>query len=224
MSAPTAQSPPSTDFDGFDPIHPVRKGEPAWDIALLFPYQGNWTEADYLALDTDRPIELSDGCLEFLPMPTPFQQLILQYLFRLLDAFVMSHSLGQVFISPLRVRLWDQKIRLPELVYLKPGRIRDVHQPPEGVDLAMEVVSEGKANEDRDYETKRFEYAKAGIQEYWVVDPYSRAITLFELSGQDYRELGRFGPGSQVQSRLLPGFVVDVTAVFAAGRSASSQK
>jgi hypothetical protein len=47
-----------------------RTGEPTWEIAHLFPIQGDWTEAEYLALDTNHLIEFSDGHLEFLPMPT----------------------------------------------------------------------------------------------------------------------------------------------------------
>ena len=54
-----------------------RRGEPTWELALLFPFQGEWTESAYLALDTNRLIELSDGCLEFLPMPTVLHQLIM---------------------------------------------------------------------------------------------------------------------------------------------------
>ena len=34
------------------PSPPVsRRGEPAWEIARLFPTQGNWTEAEYLAFE-----------------------------------------------------------------------------------------------------------------------------------------------------------------------------
>jgi hypothetical protein len=32
--------------------HRVQRGEPAWDLALIFPRQGEWTEAEYLALET----------------------------------------------------------------------------------------------------------------------------------------------------------------------------
>ena len=40
--------------------------EPAWDVALLFPTQGNWTEDDYLELDTNRLVEFSHGFVEVL--------------------------------------------------------------------------------------------------------------------------------------------------------------
>src|SRR5712692_7578885 len=46
----------------------IFRTEPTWEIAHLFPDQGTWTEGEYLALDTNHLIELSNGRLEVLPM------------------------------------------------------------------------------------------------------------------------------------------------------------
>lgn len=43
-------------------------GQPAWDVARLFPVQGNWTASGYFALDTNRLVELVDGSLEVLAL------------------------------------------------------------------------------------------------------------------------------------------------------------
>ena len=61
--------------------HPSPPGGPAWEIALLFPPQGEWSETEYLALDTNHLVEFSDGCIEVLPMATIFHQRIVEYLF-----------------------------------------------------------------------------------------------------------------------------------------------
>ena len=50
---------------------PDDHAEPAWEVALLFPAQGEWSEDDYLWL-TDRIrrlVEFTDGRVEVLPMP-----------------------------------------------------------------------------------------------------------------------------------------------------------
>ncbi len=184
---------------------------------MLFPRQGEWTEEAYLALDTNRLIELTDGCLEFLTMPTILHQLIVDYVHTLLKAFVAAHAAGLVLFAPLPVRLWLGKIREPDIVYLRPERIRSRRQPPEGADLAMEVVSDSSEDRKRDLETKREEYARAGIAEYWIIDPAQRRITVLTLKGTAYAVHGEFTPGMQATSVLLPGFAVDVAAVFAAG-------
>jgi Uma2 family endonuclease len=200
------------------PPHPVsRRGEPAWEIARLFPTQGEWTESDYLAIDTNHLIELSNGCLEFLPMPTPFHQLIVGHVVALLHAFVDAHTAGHVLFAPLPIRLWPGRFREPDIMYFRPGRIRDPRLPPDGADLVMEIVSEGDDNRRRDLDTKREEYARAGIAEYWIVDPQEHRITVLTLDGTAYRVHGAFGRGATATSVLLPGFAASVDATMAAG-------
>ena len=193
------------------------RGEPAWDIALLFPPQGEWTEEEYLALKTNHLIELSEGRLEVLPMPTPFHQSILLFLFQLLDAHVKARQLGEVLLAPLPVRLWSGKMREPDILFLRPGRIQNRMRPPEGADLAMEIVSEGEQHRARDLIIKRQEYYLARIEEYWIVDPQEMKITVLVPGPESYRVHGEFTPSSLATSLLLPGFSVDVAAAFAAG-------
>lgn len=201
--------------------HPVKRGEPAWDLAWLYPLQGHWTEEEYLALDTNRMIELSNGCLEFLPMPVPYHQRIVQFLFEVLKAWVIAHRLGEVFLAPCPVRLWPGEMREPDIFFLRPGRLRDPRRSPDGADLAMEVVSPGEEARERDLITKPHVYAQARIPEYWIVDPERQRITVLTLVGADYQVHGEFAPGTQATSVLLNGFAVDVTAVFAAGDAAA---
>src|SRR5437867_209114 len=72
------------------------EGEPTWEIAYLFPTQGTWCEEEYLALDTNHLVELSQGRLEVLPMPTMSHQLLVIYLSGLMLAFVSPRDLGTV--------------------------------------------------------------------------------------------------------------------------------
>jgi Uma2 family endonuclease len=62
--------------------------------------------------------------------------------------------------------------------------------------------------------TKRQEYAKAGIPEYWIVDPSLETITVLTLNGNRYDEHGLFGRGAVASSVLLPGFGADVAEAF----------
>jgi len=171
---------------------PSPPGGPAWEVALLFPPQGEWSEAEYLALDTNHLVEFSDGCIEVLPMATIFHQRIVEYLFDLIRAFLTAHPLGSVLFAPLPVRLWTKKFRAPDIVFFRPHHVKDVHGQPEGADLVVEVVSEAEENRERDLVKKREEYAKAGISEYWIVDPQEKQITVLVLEGQTYREHGAF--------------------------------
>jgi Uma2 family endonuclease len=195
-----------------------QRGEPVWELALSHPRQGEWSEADYLRLAETEFVELVDGCLEFLPMADPFHQLIVKYLSDILSAFVAQRRLGIVLFAPCPIRLWPQHMREPDVFFLKPERLPDRRRPPTGADLVMEIVSPGAGNRQRDHIDKRQAYAKAGVSEYWIVDPETETVTVLPLEGAAYRVHGEFKSGETASSVFLPGFAVDVSAVFAAGR------
>jgi Uma2 family endonuclease len=188
--------------------------EPAWDIARLFPPQGQWSEEDYFALDTNRLVELSDGFIEVLPMPTTAHQLIAVFLLDVIRAFARSVTpkLGTALIASVPVRLWKNKFREPDIIFMLAEHASRIgNQYWDGADLVMEVVSD--KNRPHDIKKKRVEYARAGIPEYWIVDPKKQTITVLVLKGRSktYAELGTFRKGQRASSKLLPGFTVDVT-------------
>jgi Uma2 family endonuclease len=190
--------------------------EPTWAVAHLFPPQGQWCEEEYLALNTNHLVELSAGFLEVLPLPTTSHQLLVAYLYGLLHAFVTSRDLGTVLFAGLPVRLWRKTIREPDVVFmLKEHADRIGNRYWDRADLVMEVVSEGAENRERDLETKRREYARAGIPEYWIVDPQEERITVLRLAGKRYVVHGEFAKGAVASSHLLPSFTVDVTEALA---------
>ncbi len=204
------------------PHRPSIRGEPAWEIATLFPVLGTWSEAAYLALPSNRLMELNDGCLEILPMPTYFHELIVEFLYDLLRKFVKDRGLGKAMRAPLPIRLWAGQMREPDVIFLRPERLQLLatagnRAQPEGADLVMEFVSPGPQNRERDLEVKRLEYARAVIAEYWIVDPELRKITVLELTGESYRVYGEFDESQLAASPRLPGFSVSLRDAFQSG-------
>ena len=52
--------------------------------------------------------------------------------------------------------------------------------------LAVEVVSPGAEQIERDYTKKAIEYRNTGIPEYWIVDPIEQKITVLILKDGSY--------------------------------------
>lgn len=188
---------------------------PAWEIALLFPAQGEWSEDDYLWL-TDRTrclVELTNGRIEVLPMPTEAQQRIVLCLYRAFYAFLAARALGLVLVAPLRLRVRPGSYREPDLLLLLD--VNDPRRGPRywtGADLVVEVVSSDDPN--RELVRKRREYARAGIPEYWMVNPATAQLAVLRLAGTAYVAHGTFRRGMQATSALLTDFSVDVAAVL----------
>lgn len=191
--------------------------EPAWDVALLFPNQGAWSVEEYLNLDTNQLVEFSHGFVEVLPMPTQSHQLIVAFLHRALLAFVTARSLGYLLFAPFRIQLWPGKFREPDVVFLSAEHAdRRGEQYWEGADLVMEVVSQD--NRHHDLVTKRREYARAGIPEYWIVDLQEETITVLTLAGDSFAVHGEFERGAEATSVLLEGFATSVDEVLDAAQ------
>ena len=189
------------------------KAEPTWEIAALYPAQGTWSEDEYLSIHSNRRIEFDNGRLEFLPVRIIPHEDLMIWLFDLLRAFVRARKLGRVYCAGVRVYTTPTKYRVPDAVLVTPETQRVGEDKAfRGAELVMEVVS--KDDPDRDWIKKRREYARAGIREYWVVDPQKREIAVFMLKGARYEVHGRFKPGEIADSALLKGFEIDVREAF----------
>jgi len=196
------------------PSEPGTEGRLAIEVAGLFPPQGQWTEEDYFGLpDSNRYIELSDGIFIMPPHPTNTHQRTVGRLFRSLEDFVLSRDLGLVRLAPLPVRLWPGKIREPDVLFVAHEHQDRVGEQAFGPpDLVMEVASPGTRRTDR---VEKFaEYARAGIPEYWIVDPDAESIEVFTLREGAYELLGKWRAGEITHSALLAGFQVAVGEIF----------
>src|SRR3990172_12755611 len=189
--------------------------QPAWDIALLYPNQGEWREFDYLDLDTNQLVELVNGNLEVLPMPTYTHQQLVWYLAEILRKYVSARQLGGVVFAPMPIHIRPRTFREPDVIFVpKEQGVKPDDKYLRGAGLVMEVVSADDKSHKRDYHEKRADYGELGVPEYWIVDPQIERITVLTLEGQQYRVHGEFVPGQQATSVLLSGFAVDVTATF----------
>ena len=185
------------------------------EIARLFPRQGKWTEADYFRLpETNRIIELSEGRLIITPSPTSQHQRILSKLFLSLGDHITSNNLGDIVMSPMDTRLWEGKVRQPDIAFMSNEHLDRITEQLWGVpDLVVEILSEGTANIDK--EDKYFEYQKAGVQEYWIVDPFNQSIEVYTLKNGIYEIFGKWGTGEIAKSKLLDSFKVSVDSIMA---------
>jgi len=183
------------------------------EVAQLWPPRGQWTEADFFALpETNRFIELSRGELVMPPHPTHTHQLIVFELATRMRAFVQKQDLGLVQIGPLPVRLWPGKIREPDILFVAnehSDRIAEqAYGPP---DLTVEVLSPSTRRTDR--LEKMVEYARAGVREYWIMDPHGRTVEVFILREGAYELLGKREEGEEARSEVLAGFEASLFAV-----------
>jgi Uma2 family endonuclease len=173
----------------------------------MLSIQQRLTLEEYLTQDnqTDQQYEFVDGALIEMPPESRLNSRISFFLAlelaKLIPISQIAHKDTEIETAG-RVRLPDLIVLLPDHAELLKQRgtiTRDMPPPL----LVIEVVSPGKANQDRDYRYKRSEYAARGIPEYWIVDPYQERVIVLTLVDGFYEEK-TFEGSAMIQSLVLP--------------------
>src|SRR5438093_448233 len=155
---------------------------PTYEMLEELPYQGEWTEREYIDLDSNKLIEFTDGFLEFLPMPTEIHLYVQDFLVQAVRTILARRKKGAVNYAPFKLKIDSKRFREPDvLVLLEENDPRRGNRYWSGADIVFEIVSPD--NPERDYWKKRTDYADADVKEYWIVDREARKITLLILEG-----------------------------------------
>lgn len=131
----------------------------------------------------------------------------------LLHTFVSKHDLGFVGHEKIMVSLSRNDYE-PDVCYFRQEKAkkftpRQMQFP--APDLMVEVLSDSTAKLDRG--VKFADYAAHGVEEYWLVEPETETVEQYRLEDERY-SLVMKGRTGQIESVVLPGFVVPVRAIF----------
>src|SRR4029077_17693023 len=105
----------------------------------------------------------------------------------------------------------------PDIQYLSNERAAEVITPQHvrgAPDLVVEIAS--PSTRKRDETIKRRLYERAGVSEYWVVDPDIDVIRVYRREGDHFGrglELSREG-GEELTTALLPGLEMSLVRIF----------
>jgi Uma2 family endonuclease len=132
-----------------------------------------------------------------------------------LMAFVKAHNLGKVYAAPMDVYLTEFDLVVPDLIFVSKNN-EAIHRNElyiEGVpDLIVEILSKGTQNVDRG--KKNTQYKKFGVKEYWIVNPRSKSIEVYEWMNGDYELFSDAEETGEIESKVLAGFKLDVSEIF----------
>lgn len=81
-------------------------------------------------------------------------------------------------------------------------------------DLAVEVLSFGARNEERDRVAKRRLYETQGVREYWILDWHLKQVEVYRREYGELRLVATLLPEETLTSPLLPGFACSVSGLF----------
>jgi Uncharacterized protein conserved in cyanobacteria, COG4636 len=173
-------------------------------VPIVGPPQGRWTYADYAALPDDgNRYEIIAGVLYTTPAPGAGHQSVSARLVTFLVTHVEFAGLGRVFAAPVDVELAPDTVVQPDIVVILSANLdritpsRIIGAP----DLVVEILSPGTAGYDR--REKQDAYARAGVGEYWIVDPGAQTVELLTLDQGGYRSHGVFRGQARLPSSVV---------------------
>ena len=176
------------------------------------------TRADFERLPDEGRWEVVEGRAILVPPPEIPHQDIRGNLFALLHANLKDWNAGfavaavSVFIPGPPSPYGEIHTRTPDLIVSrhKPLRYFEAGDPP---DLVIEILSTPRGNVERT--EKIDDYALAGIGEYWIVDPFKRAVEIYRLAEGVYGEPEIVSQGA-LRPRAFPGLEVEVPEIWPA--------
>jgi Uma2 family endonuclease len=167
--------------------------------------------------DDGKRHELIDGEHYVTPSPNTKHQQISGNLHLLIRAWLEEHPVGQIFYAPYDIVFTQFDVVEPDLVYLSNERAAQVitAQHARGVpELVIEIGS--PSTRKRDETIKRRLYERAGVSEYWVVDPEIDIIRVYRRGDAGFgrpAELSR-DAGDVLTTSLLAGLELPLVRIF----------
>ena len=167
--------------------------------------------------DDGKRHELIDGEHYVTPSPNTRHQRIVGSLYLLIANWLEARPIGQIFLAPYDVVFSEVDVVEPDLLYLSNERAKEVLTPlhARGVpELVIEIASKGTRK--RDETVKRRLYEKAGVSEYWIVDPEVDVVRIYRKKSDRFGrpfELSREA-GEVLTTPLLPGLDIPLARVF----------
>lgn len=182
------------------------------------PARGPWRSSDLELLpENDTRYEIINGELHMSKSPHWHHQATCGNVYLALKLWCRGDGYGSVAINP-GVIFGDTNDVVPDVAWVSEERLADLMDDAGHLtgapDLAVEVLSFGPRNEERDRTAKRKLYETQGVREYWILDWRLKQVEVYRREQEELRRVATILPEETLTSPLLPGFSCPVTDLF----------
>jgi Uma2 family endonuclease len=173
-----------------------------------------WSVEDYhqmieVGILDDRSVELLEGDIVEMspesPLHTDSGEGLTRYLGRVLDGLAWVREAHPITLENSEPEPDIAIVTLPRSLY------REKHPHPQDIYWLIEISG---ATLSKDLNEKRFIYARAGIQEYWVIAIHLQEVTIFRHpldSDYQYRETCKTG---EINPSVFPQITIDLSKLW----------
>ena len=183
--------------------------------------KARYTFADCLTWEENERIEIIDGEAVMMAPPSRVHQEISGALFAQLYNFLEGKKC-RVYAAPFAVRLFERDGEAPEdvdtmvepdLSVVCDGNKLDNHGCKGAPDMVVEILSPSTRRHDR--LVKLGLYQRAGVREYWIVNPEEKTVQVFtQDGGGSLRITEEYERDGVAKVNVLNGCFIELGKVF----------
>lgn len=174
------------------------------------------TVGDYQLLPETGPrYQVIEGRLCLAPEPNRFHQDISRNIEFILLKYLEKHPIGALYHAPFDVYIDNHNVFQPDIAFFDNER-RSVlsDRGAEGApNFVVEILSPQTAQLDR--EPKRLVYARAGVEELWIINPNKEMIEVFLLQQDPDHPVAVHRSKSRFTSAYFSGLTFRGSQIFA---------
>lgn len=189
---------------------------------MPLPKKERFTLADILAWDEDERVELICGVPVMHAAPSRIHQLISRRLVMQIGDYLEDKTC-EIYYAPFAVRLFEKDgdskddvdtVVEPDIaVVCDHGKLDDIGCKG-APDLIIEILSPSTQRNDR--MVKYGLYQRAGVREYWIVDPDTKTVQVCTLENGQYYAPQVYTSAATVKVNVLDNCFVELSKVFQA--------
>jgi Uma2 family endonuclease len=159
--------------------------------------------------------EIIDGEHYVTASPVTQHQRISRRLVVAFQSYLDAQPMGEVFYAPFDVVMSFHDVVVPDLIYISQSRAqlvtaKNLQGAP---DLVIEILS--PSTRSRDERLKRELYERAGVEEYWIIDPDRNVVLIYRRQDAHFLPPDTFDESAVIETALLPGFELPLGDVLA---------
>lgn len=182
----------------------LREAGPAYGYAAR-----TYTGEDIQKLSSHARAELIDGKLYMMAGASRTHQFLVAELLFEIKAYIRAKQGGcQAYTAPFDVRLFqdDTTIVQPDIMVVCNTDILTERGCMGAPDWIIEIVSQ--SNSTYDYVTKLVQYMKAGVREYWIINPEQQKVVVMNFEGT--KESDEYSFDETISSSVIEGFRIRI--------------
>lgn len=177
---------------------------------MAFPQKQVYTTNDIYALPEGQRAELIDGQMYMMAPPNMMHQRIVMNMAGEMRNHIRRKQGGcEVFPAPFAVFLNkdDKNYVEPDIsVICDKGKLTD--QGCNGSpDMVIEIAS--PSTSAMDYGIKLFKYRTAGVREYWIINPMTKAVNVYDFEYD--KETNQYSFDQKIPSCIFKDFVIRIS-------------